>query len=148
MLVRQKGLQTFLAFATNESIVAALAHRGGINLQFLARFQIAKNRRAVEGKLDFAGIADLENDDIVPMAAEEPESVAIILDALIHAEIPADGSKPITDLPRLGYVVVPHVFAARRAGPRLRRVARMRWAVGTGSPLARATSVVVHSGVC
>jgi hypothetical protein len=27
MLVRQKDLQTFLAFATNESIVAALAHR-------------------------------------------------------------------------------------------------------------------------
>jgi hypothetical protein len=27
MLVRQKDLQTFLAFATNEAIVTALAHR-------------------------------------------------------------------------------------------------------------------------
>ncbi|PYR52559.1 MAG: hypothetical protein DMF89_02250 [Acidobacteria bacterium] len=39
MLVRQKGLQTFLAFATNESIVAAIAHRGG------RRFATAPTRR-------------------------------------------------------------------------------------------------------
>src|SRR4051812_30203459 len=58
-----------------EVLHVGLAHGRRIDLEFLAGLQVTENSRAIEGELDFTRVAELEDNDVMAVAAEEPDGL-------------------------------------------------------------------------
>src|SRR5262249_50526025 len=61
------------------SLEVAVAHRGRVDLQLLARFQVAEQRRSLEGELQLGGVLDVQDEDVVPVAADQPDRLERLL---------------------------------------------------------------------